>query len=73
MAANAKQIITMLPNSAHVQKVYCSSDGILSAVQAGTLMIDSSTIDPAVSRQVSEEADLKVSHYLDAPVSGTAI
>jgi len=60
----------MLPNSSHVQEVYCGSDGILSSVQPGSIMIDSSTIDPAVSKKVSIEAVAKSASYLDAPVSG---
>ena len=61
----------MLPNSSHVKEVYCGSDGILSTVQAGTIMIDSSTIDPAVSKHVASEAAAKSASYIDAPVSGT--
>ena len=62
--------MTMLPNSSHVQDVYCGTDGILSSVQQNTLMIDSSTIDPAVSKHVAVEAAKKSAFYIDAPVSG---
>ena len=60
----------MLPNSSHVEQVYCGADGILSSVQTGTLMIDSSTIDPSVSKNVAAKATEKSAFYIDAPVSG---
>ena len=63
----------MLPNSSHVQEVYCGTDGILSSVQQGSIMIDSSTIDPAVSKKVASEAEAKCSSYMDAPVSGIIV
>ncbi len=40
VAAMAKTIITMLPQSAHVQEVYLKDNGILSKVQSGSLLID---------------------------------
>ena len=45
--------------------------GILhSKVVKGTLMIDSSTIDPAVSKDMAKAAEGKGALYMDAPVSG---
>ena len=40
------------------------------AVQEGSLLIDSSTINPEVAKEVASQADDKGSTYLDAPVSG---
>nr|XP_002130423.1 3-hydroxyisobutyrate dehydrogenase, mitochondrial-like [Ciona intestinalis] len=70
VAKHSTQIITMLPNSSHVQEVYLGSEGILQSVQAGSILIDSSTIDPAVSQNVAKQSELKSATYLDAPVSG---
>jgi len=39
-------------------------------IQAGTLLIDSSTIDPAVSKLMAEAAKEKGAFFVDAPVSG---
>lgn len=60
----------MLPSSPHVQEVYLGSDGILSTIKGGSLLIDSSTIDPAVSIEVSKKASDKAAVFMDAPVSG---
>lgn len=49
----AKVIVTMLPASAHVIKVYTEENGIFSGAQDGTLLLDSSTIDGNVAKYVS--------------------
>ncbi|KAK3106391.1 hypothetical protein FSP39_019036 [Pinctada imbricata] len=70
VASLTKHIVTMLPASQHVTEVYTGNNGILSSVQSGSMMIDSSTIDPAVSQEMAKLAGGKNSVYLDAPVSG---
>ncbi|MGU3843729.1 NAD(P)-binding domain-containing protein, partial [Vibrio diabolicus] len=44
--------------------------GILDSVVSGTLLIDSSTIDPATARLVGEKALQLGISFVDAPVSG---
>ena len=44
--------------------VYCST------VKESSLIIDSSTIDPAVTKDIASELNAKNIDYLDAPVSG---
>eukprot|EP00942_MAST-04A_sp_MAST-4A-sp1_P004388 g4388.t1 len=71
VAEQASTIITMLPSNPHVVSVYTDSEtGILASVQKDTLLIDSSTIDPNVSRQVAAEAEKAGAIMVDAPVSG---
>jgi len=41
-----------------------------SAVQSGSLLIDSSTIDPAISQDIEKQAADKGAVYMDSPVSG---
>ena len=41
-----------------------------SAVQSGSLLIDSSTIDPAASQDMEKQAASKGAVYMDSPVSG---
>ena len=69
-ASRADVVITMLPAGQHVRDVYLGADGVLSAVGAGTLLIDSSTIDVATARDVAAAADKNGLAMLDAPVSG---
>lgn len=70
VASKCKVLVTMLPASVHVQEVYTGTSGIFSAVQQGSLLIDSSTIDPSVSKQMAEEAKKLGATFVDAPVSG---
>ncbi len=66
----ADVVVTMLPASQHVQSVYLGQDGILDSVKSGTLLIDSSTIDPETARSVGEQAEQRGISFVDAPVSG---
>ena len=46
-------VLTMLPSSAIVEEVVAGPDGVLVHVQAGTLLMDMSTIDPRVTDLVA--------------------
>ncbi|KAK4306261.1 hypothetical protein Pmani_021884 [Petrolisthes manimaculis] len=70
VASKADRIISMLPNSEHVRTCYTADDGIFQSVQAGTLILDSSTIDPTVSKEMAGLAVKKGAVFMDAPVSG---
>jgi len=70
VAAAADTVVTMLPASPHVRSVYCGDDGIFSAVKPGAMLIDSSTVDPSTSLEMSKLAAKKSAVYMDAPVSG---
>lgn len=70
MADQCDRIITMLPSSPHVREVYAGDKGIISKVQTGSLLIDSSTIDPSVSQEMAKLVEAKGATFIDAPVSG---
>ncbi len=69
-ASGVEIVITMLPAGQHVRDVYLGSEGVLAAAGAGTLLIDSSTIDVATARDMAAAADKRGLAMLDAPVSG---
>ena len=69
-ADGAEVIISMLPTGKHVLSLYTGSDGLLSVIKAGTLVIDSSTIDAETARSVHQACVEKNVGMLDAPVSG---
>ena len=69
----------MLPNErwfpailAQVIKWYIYVPFCFSAVKSGSLLIDTSTIEPAVAKEVGELVQSKGAVFLDAPVSGGA-
>lgn len=69
-AAEQDIIITMLQKGQQVLDVCTKPDGLLQHARPGCLLIDSSTIDVASSRQVHEAARRKGLAVVDAPVSG---
>jgi 3-hydroxyisobutyrate dehydrogenase len=70
VAQQCDRIITMLPTNAHVEEVYGGPNGVLTTVKSGSLLIDSSTVDPETSRAVSRLASDKGAIFMDAPVTG---
>jgi 2-hydroxy-3-oxopropionate reductase len=63
-------VISMLPDSPDVEAAYLGSKGVLEGATAGTILVDMSTIAPAVAIKVADEAREKGCPMLDAPVSG---
>jgi len=63
-------VISMVPDSPDVEKVYLADDGVLAGVRQGTLLIDMSTISPVTAIEVAKAAAQKGCPMLDAPVSG---
>ncbi|NXT25869.1 3HIDH protein, partial [Syrrhaptes paradoxus] len=70
VAEKADRIITMLPSSPNAIEVYTGANGILKKVKKGSLLIDSSTIDPAVSKELAKAVEKMGAVFMDAPVSG---
>lgn len=73
VARAATAIVTMLPDAPDVAAVVDGPRGVWSAVQRGTVVIDSSTIAPEAARRFAGAARGHGATYLDAPVSGGEI
>ena len=73
VAKKATRIITMVPDSPDVALVLEGANGVFSAIQRGTIVIDMSTISPAVARRLAAKAQTLGAAMLDAPVSGGEI
>lgn len=70
VASRAEVVISMVPDSPDVEKVYLGEDGVLAGAKPGTLLIDMSSISPVTAIKVSKAAEEKGCPMLDAPVSG---
>jgi 3-hydroxyisobutyrate dehydrogenase len=70
VASRCDVVITMLPAGQHVRDTYLGPNGIIENANAGTLLIDSSTIDVETARVVAAAAEKKGLLMIDAPVSG---
>lgn len=72
-AKNAEIVITMVTDSAALQEVVLGPGGLLDSLQPGAVLIDMSTVDPKVSRELAEAVRARGAHMLDAPVSGSTM
>lgn len=70
VATGADVIILMLPNSDIVEAVVAGSDGLLSNIRPGTLIIDMSSSEPLRTRALAETVEAAGARLIDAPVSG---
>ncbi len=70
IAARSDVVITMLPDGPDVAAVMRGDDGIFAGVAAGAVVIDTSTIAPAMTRALASEARERGVGFVDAPVSG---
>lgn len=70
VASGSDIVITMLPDSPDVEQVYLGDGGVIAGAREGQLLIDMSSIAPAVARAVAEAARQAGAAALDAPVSG---
>lgn len=69
--ATASDIVfTMVTDSAAVEEVVLGEEGVLAGAHPGLILVDMSTIAPAVSRKVAAEGEKRQVRCLDAPVSG---
>lgn len=68
--AGQEAVVTMLPDSPDVESVTLGDGGILASADAGTLLVDMSTIRPEVARAIAAQAAARGVRALDAPVSG---
>jgi 2-hydroxy-3-oxopropionate reductase len=73
VARQATRVITMLPDGPDVEQVLEGADGVFSALQTGTILIDTSSIAPAIAKRLAARAAAMGSPMLDAPVSGGEI
>lgn len=66
----ADVVLLSLPGSGIVRQVTIGAQGLIGAMKPGAVVVDTSTTEPAVSREVAAELAKKGIHFLDSPVSG---
>ena len=70
VAAVADVIITSLPDPDGVRDVYLGDQGLVASSKPGQVYVDTSTIDPGLSRELAKAFAERDAQFLDAPVSG---
>ena len=69
-AAEAEIVFSCVGNDDDVREVLKGSDGVLSSIGKGAIIVDHTTASATVAREISSEASEKGVGFLDAPVSG---
>lgn len=64
-------VFVMVSNDEAISDIFNGKDGLLSAKAKGKIIINMSTVSPAISKEVAALCDEQGNHYLDAPVSGS--
>lgn len=68
---DAEIVITMLADPAAIAQVFAAPDGVLKTLRRSALVIDCSTVGPAVARITAEQCAARGAAYVDAPVLGS--
>ncbi|PYX14715.1 MAG: NAD(P)-dependent oxidoreductase [Acidobacteria bacterium] len=71
LAQSADVILSCLTNDDAVHNVYGGSDGALAAARPGTVVLEMSTISPASSREVHDQAAKLGIDVMDVAISGS--
>src|SRR5437867_4100657 len=53
-----------------VREVFLGADGALAGSRAGSVLVDMTTSEPSLAREIYDAAKAKGGHSVDAPVSG---
>lgn len=70
VAEQADVIITMVPDTPHVDEVLFGENGVAAGLSAGKTVIDMSSISPIETKEFAKRINELGCEYLDAPVSG---
>ena len=72
IAEGSDIVITMLPDGPDVERAVLGEDGLVHVMKPGSVLVDMSTIDPAVTRRVGAALAEKGIGMVDSPVGKTA-
>lgn len=70
VARNAEVIITMVPDTPHVEDALFNPTGVAAGLAPGKIVVDMSSISPVATKDFAKRINALGCGYLDAPVSG---
>src|ERR1700757_2502311 len=73
LAKQVDIVFTMLANPAAVEQAALGGDGFLDHVRPNALWVDCSSVNPSFSKNMATEAARRGVHFVDAPVTGSAV
>jgi 2-hydroxy-3-oxopropionate reductase len=70
VARRSDVVITMVPDTPHVEQVLFGENGVASGLSKGKIVVDMSSISPIATRAFAQRITALGCDYVDAPVSG---
>ena len=70
VARNADIVITMVPDTPHVEDALFNPEGVAAGLSKGKIVVDMSSISPVATKDFARRINALGCEYLDAPVSG---
>ena len=70
VAAASEIVLTMLPNGSVVRDVVFSENGLAAGFKPGSLLLDTSSAEPWITRETADRLAAQKVDMVDAPVSG---
>src|SRR5687768_4667352 len=71
VAKQSECIFLCVGDSDMSEHAILGENGIIHGAKAGTVVVDASTVSPAVSRKIADALTAKGIHFLDAPCTGS--
>jgi 3-hydroxyisobutyrate dehydrogenase-like beta-hydroxyacid dehydrogenase len=72
VAQEADAIFTILPTLESVEAVFCGPHGLVDTAPRHTILLQMSTISPALTQRLAEAVAARGQRFLDTPISGTS-
>ncbi len=70
LAAKSNVVITIVSDPPALEQVLWGEAGVLAGLRPGSVLVDSSTVSPALARRAAEACAERGADFLDAPVTG---
>lgn len=64
-------VILMVSDDSAIHEIFASENGLLSTTEKGKIIINMSTVSPAISKEMALLCKNNGNSYIDAPVSGS--
>ncbi len=72
-ARGAEVVWICVSDTAAVERILFSADGVESVLEPGMIVADSSTISPSATRKFAERVRARGADYVDAPITGSKV
>ncbi|MCM3338398.1 NAD(P)-dependent oxidoreductase [Paenibacillus sp. MER TA 81-3] len=70
-AGHADVVITMVSDDRSIDAIYYGTDGLMTNIREGQIIIDCSTISPVLVKRLAADCQQRGAQFLDAPVTGS--